>query len=87
VRSTIDLVHGLGLRLVAEGVEDAATEEVLRRYGCDTSQGYHHSRPLPAHQLTQWLDARPPVPVPAPAPGRPLLHTITDPGPTAGQPR
>ncbi|MEJ5946074.1 bifunctional diguanylate cyclase/phosphodiesterase [Pseudokineococcus basanitobsidens] len=77
VRSTVDLAHSLGLRLVAEGVEDAATLDLLRGYGCDVSQGYHHSRPLPADRLEAWLDARgrsrpaprrhdaPPVPVQA----------------------
>lgn len=55
VRSTVDLGHNLGLRIVAEGVEDAATLDALRSYGCDISQGYLHSRPLPAGQLTQWL--------------------------------
>jgi diguanylate cyclase (GGDEF)-like protein len=65
VRSTVDLGHTLGLRLIAEGVEDVATLETLRRYGCDMSQGYLHSRPLPADQLTAWLNAgttgRPPA--------------------------
>ncbi len=55
VRSTVDLGHTLGLRMVAEGVEDTATLDALRRYGCDISQGYLHSRPLPAEQLTAWL--------------------------------
>ena len=68
VRSTVDLAHSLGLRLVAEGVEDTATLEQLRAYGCDVSQGFLHSRPLPADELERWLDARRP-PRPA-APGR-----------------
>ena len=55
VRSTIELAHSLGLRLVAEGVEDDETLAVLVRSGCDISQGYHHSRPLPADRLTTWL--------------------------------
>ena len=55
VRSTVDLAHSLGLRIVAEGVEDAETVEVLHRYGCDIIQGYFYSRPIPAAQLTAWL--------------------------------
>src|SRR5689334_1620963 len=48
VRSTIDLAHNLGLRVVAEGVEDAVAAQVLRQFGCDEIQGYHLSRPVPA---------------------------------------
>jgi EAL domain-containing protein (putative c-di-GMP-specific phosphodiesterase class I) len=40
VRSTIGLAHNLGLRVVAEGVENAATLELLRRMGCDEAQGF-----------------------------------------------
>lgn len=70
VRSTVELAHSLGLQLVAEGVEDDATLVALHGYGCDLSQGYHHSRPLPAGELTTWLANRPsmvvdPVPLPA----------------------
>jgi diguanylate cyclase (GGDEF)-like protein/PAS domain S-box-containing protein len=59
VQSTIDLAHHLGLRVVAEGVEDAATWELLRRLGCDIAQGYYLSRPIPAGQLREWLANRP----------------------------
>ncbi|HVQ17545.1 MAG TPA: bifunctional diguanylate cyclase/phosphodiesterase [Actinomycetes bacterium] len=45
VASTVELGHNLGLRIVAEGVEDAATLEWLRGLGCDVAQGYHISRP------------------------------------------
>jgi EAL domain-containing protein (putative c-di-GMP-specific phosphodiesterase class I) len=55
VRSTVDLAHSLGLRIVAEGVEDEPTVELLRSYGCDVIQGYFFSRPLPARDLTEWL--------------------------------
>ena len=55
VRSTIELAHSLGLQLVAEGVEDAATLELLQRYGADVTQGYHHSPPLPPDLLLDWL--------------------------------
>jgi diguanylate cyclase (GGDEF)-like protein len=51
VRSTVDLAHNLGLWVVAEGVEDQATLEGLRLIGCDTAQGYHLSRPMPAREF------------------------------------
>lgn len=57
VRSTVELAHSLGLRLVAEGVEDEATLAILRGFGCDVVQGYHVSRPLPAAQVADWLAA------------------------------
>jgi len=46
VRSTIELGHNLGLRIVAEGVEDAETLDWLRNVGCDVAQGYHMARPM-----------------------------------------
>jgi diguanylate cyclase len=55
VRSTIDLGHNLGLHVVAEGVENQATWEELAALGCDTAQGYHLGRPMPAAELEQWL--------------------------------
>jgi diguanylate cyclase (GGDEF)-like protein len=58
VRSTIELGHNLGLRMVAEGVEDAETWRLLRNLGCDVVQGYHLSRPLPPTQITDWLNER-----------------------------
>ncbi|MFZ2030092.1 MAG: EAL domain-containing protein [Vitreimonas sp.] len=51
VRSTIDLGHTLGLSVVAEGVEDAATLDLLRLFGCDYAQGYHVARPMPVARL------------------------------------
>jgi len=55
VRSTIELGHNLGLRVVAEGVEDQACWEQLASLGCDFAQGYHMSRPLPLLDLEEWL--------------------------------
>jgi EAL domain-containing protein (putative c-di-GMP-specific phosphodiesterase class I) len=52
VRATVDLGHALKLRVVAEGVEDAATLDLLVHVGCDLAQGYLISRPLPAEELT-----------------------------------
>ena len=69
VRSIVDLGHNLGLRVVAEGVEDARSLAVLRDIGCDTAQGYLVSRPLPPDRLLTWLSTAD-VPV-VPAPRRP----------------
>ncbi len=56
VRSTIDLGHNLGLKVVAEGVENQQAWDRLRALGCDAAQGYHMSKPLPAEQFLQWYD-------------------------------
>jgi diguanylate cyclase (GGDEF)-like protein len=55
VRCAVDLGRNLGLRVVAEGVEDAATVEALAKLGCTQAQGYYFSRPAPAQELTVWL--------------------------------
>ncbi len=55
VRSTIDLAHNMGLKVVAEGVETEAVLERLRDLGCDLVQGFHLSRPLPPARLEEWL--------------------------------
>jgi len=52
VRGTIELGHALGLRIVAEGIEDKETLELLGDLGCDLAQGYLISIPKPADQLT-----------------------------------
>ena len=59
VRSTIDLAHNLGLTVVAEGVEDKASLDILSDYGCDWAQGYYFRRPGAAEELTQWLTESP----------------------------
>jgi diguanylate cyclase (GGDEF)-like protein len=51
VRSTIELAHNLGLQLVAEGVEDQETLELLATLGCDLAQGYHLARPMSVNEL------------------------------------
>lgn len=55
VRSTIDLAHNLGLRVVAEGVETREIWELLQTLGCDTAQGFFMSSPVNAENFTQWL--------------------------------
>ncbi len=51
VRASIDLGHALGLRVVAEGIEDQATLRLIWSLGCDLAQGYYISRPKPAGEL------------------------------------
>jgi len=57
VRSTIDLGHNLGLKVVAEGVEDLPAWNMLRSLGCDDAQGFFMSRPLDARALAAWIRA------------------------------
>jgi diguanylate cyclase (GGDEF)-like protein len=64
VRSAVDLGHNLGLTVVAEGVERADHVLALRRLGCDTAQGYHYARPMPAAELTAWVRSRAGSPLP-----------------------
>jgi EAL domain-containing protein (putative c-di-GMP-specific phosphodiesterase class I)/GGDEF domain-containing protein len=58
VRSTIDLAHDLGCKVVAEGIETIETCYWLADRGCDFGQGYAISRPLPATQFISWMDDR-----------------------------
>ena len=58
VRSTIDLARNLGLRVVAEGVEDVRVRDQLAALGCELGQGYFFSRPLEGDALTEWAFAR-----------------------------
>jgi diguanylate cyclase (GGDEF)-like protein len=58
VAGTVELAHRLGMRLIAEGVEDGPTLAMITELGCDDSQGYLHSRPLPAEAFLDWLNAR-----------------------------
>jgi diguanylate cyclase (GGDEF)-like protein len=55
ITSTIDLAHSMGLRVVAEGVEEPAAWNLLRRLGCDYAQGFLISRPLPANEIPAFV--------------------------------
>ncbi|WP_097134924.1 MULTISPECIES: bifunctional diguanylate cyclase/phosphodiesterase [unclassified Pseudomonas] len=55
VRSTIEMSHNLGLKVVAEGVEQERSLRLLERWHCDTAQGYLISRPLTATAFEAWL--------------------------------
>jgi EAL domain-containing protein (putative c-di-GMP-specific phosphodiesterase class I) len=56
--------QGLGLRVVAEGVEDAPTLAYLELLSCDLAQGYHIARPLATEQVQVWLAEHQPIPAP-----------------------
>lgn len=57
VRSIVDLAHNLGLRVVAEGVENEDQFAMLREMGCDCAQGYLFSRPIAADEMCARLEA------------------------------
>ncbi|QNR99114.1 EAL domain-containing protein [Stenotrophomonas sp. 169] len=54
-QAIVHLGHALGMKVVAEGVETAQEDAMLRRQGCDEIQGYLYSRPLVPRELAQWL--------------------------------
>ncbi len=58
VRSTIELGHNMGLKVVAEGVEDHAALMLLTKLGCDEAQGYFIAKPLPPDEYETWLRRR-----------------------------
>lgn len=59
VRSTIQLAHALGMKVVAEGVEDEAALISLRNLGCDYAQGYFIGRPMAAEGIAKWQKEAP----------------------------
>ena len=59
VRSTIDLGHNMGLVVVAEGIENKATWDMLNAMGCDLAQGYYISKPMAADALLKWFEQAP----------------------------
>jgi EAL domain-containing protein (putative c-di-GMP-specific phosphodiesterase class I) len=66
VRSTIDLVHDLGRKVVAEGIETRENWDQLAALGCDIGQGYFIARPMPAEEFQDWVGRfRPPVSTPS----------------------
>jgi diguanylate cyclase len=56
VKSTIDLGHNLNLKVVAEGIENIATWQLLAKIGCDYGQGYFMGKPMPAKDYPAWLE-------------------------------
>ncbi len=55
VHSFVTLANGFGIKLVAEGVEDAEKLDLLKAAGCMRAQGYWISRPIGGHQISDWL--------------------------------
>lgn len=62
VSSTLQMAHALGLKVVAEGIEDAQVADLLTRLGCEMGQGYLWSPPLPAEELFRWAQNHTPQP-------------------------
>jgi EAL domain-containing protein (putative c-di-GMP-specific phosphodiesterase class I) len=58
VRSTVGLAHELGMKTVAEGIEDQACLDMLAEMGCDTAQGYHIAKPMPTDELLAFIETR-----------------------------
>ncbi|HAG96029.1 MAG TPA: hypothetical protein DCL78_18045, partial [Gammaproteobacteria bacterium] len=56
VKSTIELAHSFNLKVVAEGVENQQSMDLLREWGCDWLQGFYLSRPLPAKDVLNWVE-------------------------------
>ena len=69
VRATIDLGHALGLRVVAEGIENSETLELLRALGCDLAQGYFIGQPVSADEISFEHQQPRPRTLPAPIAG------------------
>jgi EAL domain-containing protein (putative c-di-GMP-specific phosphodiesterase class I) len=56
VESAINLAHNLGLKIIAEGIEDEATEKMLIEMGCDMGQGFLYSKPLNDQDINSWIE-------------------------------
>jgi diguanylate cyclase (GGDEF)-like protein len=65
VRATVELGQNLGMRVVAEGVEDRETWDLLESFGCDEAQGYFFSPPLQRDEFRRWASVRTGMPLPA----------------------
>jgi len=58
VQSTIELGHNLGFVVIAEGIEDYETQELLKELECDVVQGFYYSQPLSASEFEEWVFQR-----------------------------
>lgn len=58
IRSVVELGHSLGLKVTAEGVEDAGALDFLKQVGCDYAQGFHIARPMAGEVVGEWLARR-----------------------------
>lgn len=57
VRAIIQLAHGLGIKTIAEGVEDEETIDIIRSHGCDEVQGFFYAKPMPAEGFVDYVAA------------------------------
>jgi EAL domain-containing protein (putative c-di-GMP-specific phosphodiesterase class I) len=78
VRAIVELAHGLGLQVVAEGVEDDATRHRLTTLGCDAAQGYFFAKPCAPDAFVEWLDRQTALHLPS-GPGDPYPAAGGDP--------
>lgn len=62
VQLVIDLAHKFNLHVVAEGIENPETLQLLSELGCDYAQGFHISRPIPQDEFIEWLMGYQPKP-------------------------
>ena len=81
VKAIIDLGHALGMRVVAEGVENERTLTELRSLGCDLAQGYLFTPALPAQNFLTWVADRDPARASARKPGGPHACRASAPAP------
>jgi diguanylate cyclase (GGDEF)-like protein len=79
VRTTIDLAHQLGVKVVAEGVESEAVRAELQALGCDFAQGFLFGRPMPAEVFSDWLRKQEQVARRRGAPGRQAVPAVAEP--------
>ena len=63
VRTTVKLAHGMGLEVVAAGVEDEQTLRRIASHGCQQAQGYYLSKPLKPADFAVWLEDYEPKPI------------------------
>lgn len=77
VKSAIDMGHGLGLKVVAEGIETEAAASMLREFRCDIAQGYLYARPMACAALETWLQDKTRVPIIA-IPATFMVDDVTD---------
>ncbi|HEV3124801.1 MAG TPA: EAL domain-containing protein, partial [Candidatus Dormibacteraeota bacterium] len=60
VRTILELARNLAIPVVAEGVEDLATSDMLKGMGCPAGQGYLFAKPMASADMLAWLDERQP---------------------------